>query len=110
MDTQTQPVPPQGQRGVQAPGEIWDRIQKDFQAGLSAPACARRYGVGVSTIHRIKVVQAVNQRLSPADTAADTLTQVLANVMAKSGPPSDADLDAILEPLGALDMDDWDQD
>jgi hypothetical protein len=53
MDTHStppQPEPQNGVRGVQAPGEIWKQIRRDFQAGMSAPACARRYGVGVSTL------------------------------------------------------------
>lgn len=33
-----------------APPEVWDRIRDDFLSGLPASECARRHGVGVSTI------------------------------------------------------------
>ena len=33
-----------------APDEVWERVREDYLAGLSAPACARRHGVGVSTL------------------------------------------------------------
>jgi hypothetical protein len=33
-----------------APQEVWARVRDDYLAGLSAPACARRHGVGVSTL------------------------------------------------------------
>lgn len=33
-----------------APQEVWDKVRLDYLAGLSAPACARRHGVGISTL------------------------------------------------------------
>lgn len=32
------------------PPEVWERVQTDYLAGLSGPACARRHGVGLSTL------------------------------------------------------------
>jgi hypothetical protein len=33
-----------------APDEVWARVKADYLAGLSAPACCRRPGVGLSTL------------------------------------------------------------
>ena len=35
-----------------ASDEVWDQIRADYLAGWSAPACARRYGVGLSTVRK----------------------------------------------------------
>jgi hypothetical protein len=35
-----------------APQEVWDKVRLGYLAGLSAPACARRHGVGVSTLRQ----------------------------------------------------------
>jgi hypothetical protein len=32
--------------------DVWDRIREDYLSGWSAPACARRYGVGLSTVRK----------------------------------------------------------
>jgi len=34
------------------PDAAWDQIRADYLAGWSAPACARRYGVGLSTVRQ----------------------------------------------------------
>ena len=34
------------------PDEVWDRVRADYLDGLSAEVCARRHGVGVSSIRR----------------------------------------------------------
>jgi hypothetical protein len=33
-----------------APDEIWDEVKADYLAGMSAPACCRRYGVGLTAL------------------------------------------------------------
>lgn len=35
-----------------APDPVWDQIRADYLAGWSAPACARRHGVGLSTLRK----------------------------------------------------------
>ena len=35
-----------------APDTIWEEIRADYLAGWSAPACCRRYGVGLSTLRK----------------------------------------------------------
>lgn len=32
--------------------DVWDHIREDYLSGWSAPACARRYGVGLSTVRK----------------------------------------------------------
>jgi hypothetical protein len=39
-------------RGMVVSEDVWARIEADYRAGLSAPSCARRHGVGVSTLRR----------------------------------------------------------
>ncbi|MFC7379515.1 hypothetical protein [Brevundimonas sp. GCM10030266] len=34
------------------PDEIWDQVRDDYLSGWSAPACCRRYGVGLSTLRK----------------------------------------------------------
>ncbi|CAN5292838.1 hypothetical protein BH10PSE2_BH10PSE2_22400 [soil metagenome] len=33
-----------------APAEVWARVRDDYLGGLSAPACCRRHGVGLSAL------------------------------------------------------------
>lgn len=47
-DPQPHPQPPRGRH--QAPDEIWAEVRADYLAGLSAPACCRRYGVGLTAL------------------------------------------------------------
>ncbi|QDH73464.1 hypothetical protein [Brevundimonas sp. M20] len=34
------------------PDAVWDEVRADYLAGWSAPACCRRYGVGLSTLRK----------------------------------------------------------
>ncbi len=47
-DPHPHPQPPRGR--YRAPDEIWAEVRADYLAGLSAPACCRRYGVGLSAL------------------------------------------------------------
>lgn len=55
-DAESEPVrsPGPGRDGGlhTAPDEVWVAIRRDYLAGWSAPACARRYGVGLSTVRQ----------------------------------------------------------
>ncbi|QLQ12388.1 MAG: hypothetical protein HZY74_02585 [Brevundimonas sp.] len=46
--TSAAPSTPRGRH--QAPDEIWAEVRADYLAGLSAPACCRRYGVGLTAL------------------------------------------------------------
>ncbi len=43
-------IPP-GRR-PSAPDAVWDAVRRDYLAGVSAPECARRHGVGTTALHR----------------------------------------------------------
>lgn len=44
----TETTTPQGLRC--APEDVWARVRDDYLAGLSAPECCRRHGVGLTTL------------------------------------------------------------
>ncbi len=44
----TDPAPSAGRRT--APDDVWARVRDDYLSGLSAPACCRRHGVGLSAL------------------------------------------------------------
>jgi len=48
QDDQATPSP-RGMPG--APDDVWAAVRADYLAGLSATACARKHGVGASTLH-----------------------------------------------------------
>jgi hypothetical protein len=37
-------------RGVAAPEDVWEAVRRDYLSGLSAPACCRRHGVGLTAL------------------------------------------------------------
>ena len=58
-----------------APQEVWDAVRDDYGAGLSARACCRRHGVGLTALYRRAALEhwrRVDQPWRPAaDLAAD---------------------------------------
>lgn len=59
-----------------APDEVWARVREDYRAGLSAPDCCRRHGVGLTALRaraardgwrRADQVWAAPDRLDPWD-------------------------------------------
>lgn len=42
---------PAGRR-PSAPDDVWDAVRADYLAGVSAPECARRHGVGTTALYR----------------------------------------------------------
>ena len=50
-DTRARPAPDPADAGhARLPEAVWDEIRADYLAGWSAPACCRRYGVGLSAL------------------------------------------------------------
>ncbi len=43
-------MPANGQRP--APDEVWARVREDYLAGISAPECCRRHGVGLTALRK----------------------------------------------------------
>lgn len=44
----TDSTPPPGRRT--APDEVWEQVRADYLSGLSAPACCRKHGVGLTAL------------------------------------------------------------
>lgn len=44
----TDTTPPPGCRT--APDEVWEQVRADYLSGLSAPACCRKHGVGLTAL------------------------------------------------------------
>ena len=43
-------IPANGQRS--APDEVWAQVREDYLAGISAPECCRRHGVGLTALRK----------------------------------------------------------
>ncbi|WP_420469807.1 hypothetical protein [Brevundimonas sp. FT23042] len=52
MTDTTSPTDPADAGVHSAPDEVWEQVRQDYLAGWSAPACCRRYGVGLSTLRK----------------------------------------------------------
>jgi hypothetical protein len=62
------PIPPADVGLNPLPDAVWDRIRADYLAGWSAPACARRYGVGLSTLRKRAADEGWRRQDQPAAT------------------------------------------
>ena len=50
MPDGTPATPTNGQRP--APDEVWAQVREDYLAGISAPECCRRHGVGLTALRK----------------------------------------------------------